>query len=166
MRATKGWGHRLRYVAALAIAASIGVPGVAGAVASRCTAKKFTAAARYFQERTKCVANAVKNDEAVDATCLARAVLRFTTLWSKAELPGDCITLADRLLVRDDVDGFVDALGGRLLGIATTTSTTSLGCRWPSVHGPVLLGSSFRHRPLAAQVAIVLQPAVLHRVPS
>src|SRR4029077_19069824 len=109
--------------------------GAAGAGGSLCAAKKFASAARYFQDRAKCEAGAVKNDEPVDAVCVRRAAVRFGALWSRAEAGLDCITADDQLLVRDALDGFVEALGDRLRGVTATTSTTIVSATTTTLPG-------------------------------
>lgn len=82
---------------------------------SDCTALKVKAAGKRANSRAVCYSKAVKGGRPVDPACLQKANDVFATLWTRAELLGDCLTTDDQAGIVAEVDTWIDELLRRLV---------------------------------------------------
>ena len=100
---------------ALAAALSLVLAAPAGAqLASKCTAAKYKAAAKYASAQVGCRSKAVTKDDPVDPDCEARARAKLATAVAKAEAKADCLTSGDGSQVEALADAFVADLADLL----------------------------------------------------
>ena len=94
---------RVIAMAAMLVVAVVG-SAAADAAADRCGSAKAKAAAKYARSLFSCYASALRDGEAVDPECTAKASGKLVSMFDKAELAGGCVTSDDEGSAQTVVD--------------------------------------------------------------
>ena len=82
---------------------------------SACTATKLTTASKLGMALVKCDAKAVKAGAGILASCVTKAVDKFTTKWTSLDAKSDCLTTGDLPAVQTLAESFRTGLASMLV---------------------------------------------------